>query len=191
MYILTHHYSLLAISASDGTLKQVASLLPEEGHKLINLEPEDVARLHAASSGPGARGVIISSGALAAYEYVEGHAAGSFSLFKEGFVSASPEEDKVTHDRKVAMTWETFHFVDPEEAFAQLQVPHQREEALEARAIAHLEQKLPVCLHFGCAATRINGFLNIDKYASFGDPKDYFLLDFAEKSWPIPDSSVV
>ena len=84
MYILTHHYSLLAISASDGTLKQVASLLPEEGHKLINLEPEDVARLHAADCGPGARGVIISSGALAAYEYVEGHAAGSFSLFKEG-----------------------------------------------------------------------------------------------------------
>jgi predicted SAM-dependent methyltransferase len=190
MYIMTNHFSLLAISGSDGAWTQVTSLTPADGQIPINIDPSEVADIEARQLSVGARGMIVPSGRLAGYEFVKADAEGAFNLFMQGFVCAPPGETRVVRDRKLAADWERFRFVTAEAAASYFRVSDQRGPALEARVKTLVSEQRPVCLHFGCGFRRIKGFLNIDKFTSFGDPEDYFLFDFAEKAWPIPDCSV-
>jgi hypothetical protein len=194
MYIMTYHSTLLATVVIDNILTQLRSWPPSGGQRLVDIDPTEVAKLEAAQPISGERGVAITGGPLAGYAYVKSATPGSFHLFKGGFVCAPPNQTAVICDRKAALQWETFKFIAPEAAAACLQGDGQREEALEARVRSLIDQRIPVCLHFGCGYRRIPGYLNIDKHAHARRPgrssEDYFVFNFTGKSWPIPDSSV-
>jgi hypothetical protein len=66
------------------------------------------------------------------------------------------------------------------------------EQAFARCVAARRDSGRPVCLHFGCGPRLIDGYLNIDRVAFTEIPNgtEYFAFNFAERSWPIPDSSV-
>ena len=190
MYVMTDHFTLLAIDVADNTLMQVRSLTLAEARQLIDVDPTEASRLEAELPRSGEQGIAMTSGPLTGYRYVRSNTPGAFHLFKEQFVRATPEMGPVLCDAAVASRWETFTLVSPEDVETYFQVHGRGGEAFGERVRTLIEQRTPVCLHLGCGPRRIKGFLNIDNYAGFGDPTDYFLFDIVEKPWPIPDSSV-
>jgi hypothetical protein len=193
MYVVTWGCDLLATDANRSGLTQVRDLVPSGGLRLVDIGADEIRRLEAESPVSGARGVAITSGPLTGYEYVRASAPGSFHLFKGKFACAAPNVVPVTCDREAAGQWETFKFLSAEAAEAYVRAGRDGEDAFNSRVRSLVEQHMPVCLHFGCANTLIKGFLNFDNYVffgPFGHLEDYFLFDFTQKPWPIPDSCV-
>ena len=190
MYAVSMHFTLLAINSDDGSLAQVCELGPIAGRRPVEFSPAQIAALDSAVPDGGEKGTIIADGPLKGFVYVKSGNAGFFHLYNKAFVSVPPKMKQVTVDREKASLWETFRFVDEKTARALLGVNGQKEEAFALRVKGLIEARQPVLLHFGCGLNRHKGFLNIDKFSNFGDPEDYYLFDFAEKPWPVEDSSV-
>lgn len=189
MYVLTTHFTLLAFDDSDDTLTQVKTIPGASGPKLVEITADQVHELTTAVPRPGEQGVPITTGPLQGYLFVN-NGSRSFHLFKDNYVCAPRGLKPLTCDRPHAKAWETFHFVEADEAAQHLEAPSQGEAALEARVRQLLDDGQPVCLHFGCGHNRLEGFLDIDKFVHFGGIDDYFLFDFTATPWPMPDASV-
>lgn len=187
MYVLTAHHALLAIDGVDGRLTQVDNFRKLAGKRLVEFDPNEIAGLEASRTIPGKSGVALRSGPFAGFIYVKSDTPGCFHLFNGAFVCALPNMDVVC-DRQAAAQWETFRFITAEAAAANVVYGEERELATRVRAL--IDQRRPVCLHFGCGPRRIKGFLNIDKHRFAGSADDYYLFDFTAKHWPIPDLSV-
>ncbi|WP_158923701.1 methyltransferase domain-containing protein [Acidisphaera sp. S103] len=193
MYIVTWGYDLLAYGKNGEPLSQVRNLTPSGGQKLVDIHPDEVARLEAERPAPGECGVSITNGCLAGYQYVKGQVPSSFHLFNNKFVCAEPNRPSVICNREIPGAWETFKYLSPEAAEAYVREGRDGAEALGSRVRSLIGQNAPVRLHFGCANTLIEGFLNLDNFVffgPFGKLKDYFLFDFTQKLWPIADASV-
>ena len=190
MKILTFHHTLLAADLNDARLKQVTTLsIPDT---VIDITPNEISILEL-QPPKGELGNLITSGPLDGYVYVKNLSGdGTFSLFKDGyFLCANPDFDTIVCDRAVASIWESFRFVPHETALNAVSIWNQTEDAFATRVRALADNGRPVCLHFGCGYRFITRFLNVDK-APFSDTysEDYFIFNFAESRWPIPDSCV-
>ena len=193
MFIVTWNLDLLATDLKGSNLTQVRSLTPPREIQLVEIDSAEVSRLEAARPTPGEFGIAIECGPLAGYRYVKAAAQGSFYLSNGKFACAASNLSPITWDRERAGPWETFNFISRAAAEAYTKTDRNGEGALESRVQSLIDQKKPVCLHFGCGFTLIKQFLNLDSYVHFGPfgkVEDLYMLDFTQKSWPIPDSSV-
>ena len=197
MYIKSWGLNLLAIAADGKKLLQVSALTPPPGFQLVEIDAVMARDLENAQPKGNEVGVPVASGPLAGYRFIKSHVPGSFNLFKGHFVCAEPvvatKGAPVSVDRDRAGVWESFSFITPEAAARCLEREYHTGEALRSRVQAMTSQGQPVCLHFGCASNLLKGFLNIDGFAffgPFGEIEDYFILNFTEERWPIPNSSV-
>jgi len=190
MHVITHHFTLLAVDRAGSCLRQVKRLPLPAGLEPVSFSPEEIRRLNSQYSVSNKAGVSLTDSLLVGYTYLKGNDPNTFHLWKGGFVCAPDNMGSITSDRRAPAHWETFHLVDEGRVPAFLRVTDQKEAAFVSRVQELRDTNVPVLLHFGCGARRLDGFLNIDKFLNFGAPEDYFQLDFAEKPWPIPDSSV-
>jgi Methyltransferase domain len=189
LYVITHHFTLLASQPDGKRLAQIDRVHTESGLAPLTFSRTEIETLNA-EDGPRKKGALITSGPLAGYTYFKGPGPDTFHLWQEQYVCAPTNLGPVTADRTTAAHWETFHLIDPAKAPAYLGIPSQREAAFVARVQELRQTTVPILLHFGCGRNRLPGFLNIDKFLNFGEPTDYFRFDYAEKPWPLPDESV-
>jgi tetratricopeptide (TPR) repeat protein len=191
MYVMTHHHGLLAADLLPGALRHIHQFAPSDDTSiLVEISESDVGRFRAARGTDKDQRVVIENGLLAGCELVSSADPNSFSLRKQGlFACADPRTPSVRFDRKVASIWETFQFVPREEGIKIL-THTQGDEAFAEQILARVSNCQPVCLHFGCGLRRIDGFINVDKFRRLGYSDDYFVFDFTERAWPIPDACV-
>lgn len=198
MYIATHHRTLVAYDLQTQTLRQIKAA-SQICHNLVLVDvPEDIVTQ--LRSGDGERG--IPSTRVSWEEILEGCQylninPKKFTLRKNGFFAcAERDSDLITFNREAARLWEQFEFVSHGDGLQLIQPPRTREHFAAAVA-TRLDQGKPVRLHFGCGSKRINGFLNVDRVAWTVDTnvwlqhfENYFVFDFANQPWPIPDQCV-
>ncbi len=188
MYIATHHHTLLAAEMHTGLLQQVWKLpTPDSGIVLVDVPDGEIVRL---DSLVDERVRLIENSPLAGCEYTRLSRPGTFSLRREGFFGcAEGHGAPIVFNRTYIDTCETFEFV-PHDTGVKFLTFSQGLDAFSERVKGLAAAGRPVCLHVGCGTRIIDGFLNIDKQMYVPHFDDYFIFDFVECAWPIPDSCV-
>ncbi len=188
MYVATFHRTLVAFDQQANALRQVRRF-PEPGDRLVLVDLPGTIVTQVQEMPPGSR-PRFAGGPLDGCEYAEAGAPGTFTLSRNGmFGGADLVGDVIAFDRTMAREWELFQFTSPEAARNLLR-PVQDANAFGQVVRAMIDAGKPISLHWGCGPRRIEGFLNIDKSAFLSYHDDYFLFDFTEQAWPIPDACV-
>ncbi|HEX3989508.1 MAG TPA: methyltransferase domain-containing protein [Verrucomicrobiae bacterium] len=181
---MTSHGTLLAADQNNSMLRHVRKDTAfGGGTALINIDDSDFSRLQDSPGKP------IGTGPLAEFKYIETVHRHVFHLLKDGlYACAEPQSGVIVWNRKVPSIWESFWFVSNIDSV--IPSGQDAKNRLAERARELRENHEPICLHFGCGFRHIKGFFNIDKTRYLGDVNDYFIFDFTESEWPLPDSSV-
>jgi len=189
MYVMTYHHRLIAVDPRRGLIHVNEPPAPDGSAGLLDITETDTLRLQERAER-NEKDIIIDDGPLAGCEFVKTGNSRAFHLRRDGaFACADPPSSTIVFNRQRAGVWETFEFVS-HDAGLQVLTHVQEKSAFAERVRATNDSGRPVCVHFGCGHRRISGFLHVDKHRLLGHFEDYFIFDFAESEWPIPDASV-